>query len=152
MRGQMIFQNNKSHSDPFPWDLLSACGVRDFFSCAPRYIKVRTYVPYFFNCFDGIGFGLICDDHLVYCDVYLSSYRKISSFPPYFSSTSTCLVISVFFDFATANATANHVACHCAASAWVVFFSTFFSFSLAPSLSHFQVEISAMNADDHKSW
>ena len=37
-----------THSDPFPWDLLSTCGVRDFFSCAPRYIKVLAYVPYFF--------------------------------------------------------------------------------------------------------
>ena len=65
MRGQMIFQNNKSHSDPFPWDLLSTCGVRDFFSCAPRYIKVRTYVLCFVYCIDWISLGLMCDDHIV---------------------------------------------------------------------------------------
>lgn len=40
-RGQMIFQNNKSFSGPFPWDALSASGVGDFFSCSPRYIQVR---------------------------------------------------------------------------------------------------------------
>ena len=40
-RGQMIFQNNKSFSDSFPWDILSNSGVNNFFSCAPRYIQVR---------------------------------------------------------------------------------------------------------------
>lgn len=41
-RGQMIFQSNKSFSDPFPWDALTASAVRDFFLSAPRYIQVRS--------------------------------------------------------------------------------------------------------------
>ena len=39
-RGQMILQNNKLFSTPFPWSLLAASAVGDFFLCAPRYIQV----------------------------------------------------------------------------------------------------------------
>ena len=39
-RGHMIFQSNKSFSDPFPWGLLSTSAKKDFFLSAPRYIQV----------------------------------------------------------------------------------------------------------------
>ena len=39
----MIFQSNKSFSDPFPWDLLSTSAKTDFFLSAPRYIQVGGY-------------------------------------------------------------------------------------------------------------
>lgn len=36
----MIFQNNKSFSDPFPWQMMCAPAVCDFFLRHPRYIQV----------------------------------------------------------------------------------------------------------------
>jgi hypothetical protein len=42
----MIFQNNKSFSDPFPWNNLCSSTLCDFFLKVPRYIQVK--IKYFF--------------------------------------------------------------------------------------------------------
>eukprot|EP00596_Hydrurales_sp_CCMP1899_P000116 CAMPEP_0119036968 /NCGR_PEP_ID=MMETSP1177-20130426/5024_1 /TAXON_ID=2985 /ORGANISM="Ochromonas sp, Strain CCMP1899" /LENGTH=774 /DNA_ID=CAMNT_0006997563 /DNA_START=278 /DNA_END=2599 /DNA_ORIENTATION=- len=42
-RGKMIFQNNKSFSDSFPWHTLCSSTLCDFFRKVPRYIQVDIF-------------------------------------------------------------------------------------------------------------